>query len=199
MNKIGLLESIAISVVSGIGGAAALWRFATDAWLEKRKAEWNQKLEAFKDSLSAEQKRLQAQLDGALFVSRSHFEVELNAMREVHQALAKVKLTFRALNPISASDEAQDQERTGLVQQFRTAIDQYFAKLEEWAAFIEPQLYDYFERAFYGADAEWKRLFNHQSGNTSLIHQQFLSNYQNACQETRNRLKKLEILHSAVR
>jgi molybdopterin converting factor small subunit len=196
MNFVVTLESLAVGLVGGLGGGAVLWKFATDTWLEKRKAEWNKELEAFKDSLAVQQKRLQVQLDSSLFVTRAHFEVELNAMREVHQCLAEVKLAFRALNPLSSSDEKHDEERPQLIETLRIATARYLAKFEEWGAFLDTSLYDSFERCYYGADEECKRLSSTviSDGDKVLIHRQFFDNYRAACQGIRDRLKNLAIL-----
>jgi hypothetical protein len=191
-----IVRTVGIAALSGIGGAAVLWRFATDSWIERRKARWNKELEAFKDGLTAEQRRLQAQLDSALFVTRSHFEVEFNAMREVHRCLAEVKLAFRTLHPISSKAEKLGQERDQLIDRFGMVTEAYWAKVEEWAAFLDPQLYTYFERAYYGADEEYKRLRTETgSAGAQLNTEQFLGNYQRACQETRDRLKRLVVQH----
>ena len=196
MNLVGILESLAIGLVGGLGGGAALWKFVTDTWLEKRKAEWNTEMEAFKDSLAAQQKRLQAQLDSSLFVTRAHFEVELNAMREVHRCLAEVKVAFRALNPLNSRDEKHDEERSQLIETLRIATARYLAKVEEWGAFLDTSLYDSFERCYYGADEEWKRLSSSTASDSDkvLIHNQFFDNYRAACQGIRDRLKNLAIL-----
>lgn len=196
MNLVGILESLAVGLVGGLGGGAALWKFVTDTWLEKRKAEWNKELEALKDGLAAQQKRLQARLDSSLFVTRAHFEVELNAMREVHQCLAEVKVAFRALNPLNSRDEKHDEEKSRLIETLRIATARYLAKVEEWGAFLDTSLYDSFERCYYGADEEWKRLSSPTVSDSDkvLIHKQFFDNYRAACQGIRDRLKNLAVL-----
>ncbi len=193
---VGILESLAVGLVGGLGGGAALWKFVTDTWLEKRKAEWNKELEALKDGLAAQQKRLQARLDSSLFVTRAHFEVELNAMREVHQCLAEVKVAFRALNPLNSRDEKHDEEKSRLIETLRIATARYLAKVEEWGAFLDTSLYDSFERCYYGADEEWKRLSSPTVSDSDkvLIHKQFFDNYRAACQGIRDRLKNLAVL-----
>lgn len=130
------------------------------------------------------------------FVTRAHFEVELNAMREVHQLLAEVKVAFQALHPYKLNDERHGEERATLVEKLRNSTEKYFAKLTEWGAFLEISLYDSFERSYYGADEEWKRLTAPDSldHDGALNYKQFFENYSKACQGIRDRLAKLAIM-----
>jgi hypothetical protein len=190
------LQAFATSALSGIGGAAVLFALFGKAMIGRLEAKWNTELETFKDSLNAQQKRLQAQLDSSLFVTRAHFEVELNAMREVHQRLAEVKIAFQNLHPTSQRDEKHDEAKANLVKKLRTSTEAYSAKLAEWGAFLETSLYDSFERSYYGADEEWKRLSDPSTleRDGTLNSKQFFDNYRAACQGIRDRLKKLAIL-----
>jgi hypothetical protein len=129
-------------------------------------------------------------------VTRAHFEVELNAMREVHQRLAEVKIAFQALHPTSLRDEQNKEEKANLAEKLRISTEAYFAKLAEWGPFLEIPLYDSFERCYYGADEEWKRLSDPATldRDGTLNFKQFFDNYRIACQGIRDRLKKLAIL-----
>lgn len=190
------LQALATSVLGGIGGGAVLFMLLSKAALGRLEAKWNKDLEVFKDSLNAQQKRLQTQLDSSLFVTRAHFEVELNAMREVHQRLAEVKIAFQALHPTSLRDQKNEEEKAEQVETLRASTEAYFAKLAEWGAFLEISLYDSFERCYYGADEEWKRLSNPASFDRdgASNYKQFFDNHREACQGIRDRLKKLAIL-----
>jgi anion-transporting ArsA/GET3 family ATPase len=190
------LQALATGVLGGIGGGAALFMFLSKAALGRLEAKWNKDLEAFKDSLNAQQKRLQTQLDSSLFVTRAHFEVELNAMKDVHQRLAEVKIAFQALHPTSQRNQKHEEEQANQVEKLRTATEAYSAKLAEWGAFLEIPLYDSFERCYYGADEEWKRLSEADTldPDGALNCRQFFDNYREACQGIRDRLKKLAIL-----
>ena len=190
------IQALATGVLGGIGGGAALFKFLSKAALGRVESKWNKDLEAFKDSLNAQQKRLQTQLDNSLFVTRAHFEVELNAMREVHQRLAAVKVAFQALHPTSVRDQKHEEAKADQVEKLRASTEAYSAKLAEWGAFLDISLYDSFERCYYGADEEWKRLSDPASldCNGALNCKQFFDNYRASCQGIRDRLKKLAIL-----
>ena len=143
------LQALATGLLGGIGGGAALFMFLSKAALGRLEAKWNKDLESFKDSLNAHQKRLQTQLDSSLFVTRAHFEVELNAMKDVHQRLAEVKIAFQALHPTSQRNQKHEEEQANQVEKLRTATEAYSAKLVEWGACLEIPLYDSFERCYY--------------------------------------------------
>jgi hypothetical protein len=190
------LQAIVTGALGGIGGGAALFLLFGKAAIGRLEASWNKDLELFKAELAVQQKRLQIQLDSSLFVTRAHFEVELIAMREVHQRLAEVKITLRLLNPPNLCDELQDEEKARVVERLHEVTQMYLNKLEEWGAFLEMSLYDSFERCFYGADAEWKRLSSHSGldRDRGFNYKQFFDHYRAACQGIRDRLKSLAIL-----
>jgi len=190
------LQTLATGALGGIGGGAALFAFLSKVAFGRLEAKWNKDLEAFNDGLNAQQKRLQTQLDNSLFVTRAHFEVELNAMKEVHQRLAEVKIAFQALHPTSQRDQKPEEEVASQVEKLRASTEAYSAKLAEWGAFLDISLYDSFERCYYGADEEWKRLSNPASldRDGALNCKQFFDNYRASCQGIRDRIKKLAIL-----
>jgi hypothetical protein len=189
-------QTFATGALGGVIGGGALWAFLGNLVLEKEKAKWNKELETVKDRYTGQQKRLQAQLDNSVFVTRAHFEVELQAMREVHRCLGRVKIAFRALDPLTPRDEKHAEQKTLLIENLRGTTDDYFSLVEEWGAFLEPSLYDSFMRSFYGADEECKRLRGgfDSHDDRSRNHRQFLDNYRAACQGIRDRLKSLAIL-----
>jgi uncharacterized membrane-anchored protein YhcB (DUF1043 family) len=195
------LQTLATGILGGIGGGSALFALFGKAMIGRLEAKWNRELTAFKDRLDAQQRHLQTQLDSSLFVTRAHFEVELNAMREVHQLMAEVKVAFQALHPYKLSDERHGEERAALVDKLRNSTEKYFAKLTEWGAFLEMSLYDSFEHCYYGADEEWKRLSAPDSldRDGALNSKQFFENYSKACRESVTALQSLPFCPAARR
>lgn len=89
-----LAGTIAASVLASVGGVTVLFRYGGDFLLERTKAKWSRELEAFKDPLNAEQRRYQAQLDRSIFVSRAHFDTELQRLRKYIIACRRSKSPF---------------------------------------------------------------------------------------------------------
>lgn len=193
--------SVIESVVGGaLGGSAAVFglsRFLGNLWLEKQKSRYNKELEEFRDNLHKEQARLQAEIDRSVFVTHAHFETEFAAMKEVSQCLADIRIAYMSLNPIDASIRIADEERAQYIDRLATANDKFLAKLQEWAVFLEPDLYDEFERCHIGADEELKRVRANRSLGSNEKNQNaeyFWHAYRHACQKVRDRIKLLAVL-----
>jgi hypothetical protein len=154
------------------------------------------KLEEFRDNLQKEQRRMQAEIDRAVFVTRAQFETEFLAMKEVSQCLAEVKLAFRRLNPLEAGREMTETQRAQNTTRLGEANDKYLAKLEEWGVFLDPTLYDDFEHCHIGADAEFRRPAADRAHerDKSINAEYFWRSYRQACQKVRNSIKSLAVV-----
>jgi hypothetical protein len=141
------LKLIGISAASGAAAASAAFKLFGDYWLAKRKAEYDKEIE-----------RLKAQYAQDL----EHYRVKLNqsntAIREVSQCLSEVNVLFRKLHPVDGSIRLTTAETTQYIEELERASDRFNAKLQEWAVFLAPDLYDAFERCHTAADSEWRRL-----------------------------------------
>lgn len=195
-----VVNAAKVIVGGALGGAAALFgifRWFGDAllgrMLEKEKAKYAKEIEQLKSGFAQELEHYRAQLDRSVFVTRAHFETEFKAMKEVSQRLSDVKVVWLKLHPIQfgRSDVDFNEE----IESLRKATEAFHEKLEEWAVFIEPDLYDEFNRCYIGADEEWRRL---KAGNDmddrAGIVRHFWTAYQNACQKVRNRIKSLAVM-----
>ena len=196
----GWLTLIGSFVGGALGGSAVVFglsRFLGDLWLEKQKSRYGKELEEFRDDLHKQQARMQAEIDRSVFVTRAHFETEFLAMKEVSQCLAEIKIVYRLLNPSDASRRLLSQEHVQNVERLSAANNAFLEKLEAWAAFIERDLYDEFERCHIGADEELKRLKanrNDDGREKAQNAEYFWRAYRNACQEVRDRIKSLAVL-----
>jgi hypothetical protein len=129
MQLLYAIEMAAIGAISGAGGGAVIVRLLGDQWLERTKAGYTRELEQIKDGFQKEQKRIQAEVDRSLFVTRAHFETEYAAMKEVSEALAQVKIAFRALHPIDAHSQSTAANREEHVQRLENTNGNYFLKM----------------------------------------------------------------------
>jgi maltooligosyltrehalose synthase len=94
MDWLTAIESLAAGALGGLGTVYGLSRFLGNLWLEKQKARYSIELEEFKNQLLKEQKRIQAEIDSSVFVTRAHFETEFSAMKDIFKALADVKMAL---------------------------------------------------------------------------------------------------------
>ena len=81
------LESLAVGGLGGLATVYGISNWLGNLWLEKQKARFSQELQefkakqdrqlqAFKDILEKEQKRVQARIDHSVLVTRAQFETE---------------------------------------------------------------------------------------------------------------------------
>jgi hypothetical protein len=149
------------AVMGAIGGSAAvlgLARWLGDRWLgrilEKEKAKYARELEGLKAGFAQELEHYRAELDRLTFVTRAHFDTEFTAMKEVSQCLSAVKIAVRKLYPIEIQVPGViDIDRAKQVAELQSANEKFREKLEEWAVFLEPKLYDEFDHCHAGAEA----------------------------------------------
>lgn len=185
--------------VSGIAAVSFASRWLGDFWLgrllEKEKTKYTKEIEELKAGFAQELAHYRAQLDRSIFVTRAHFETEFTAMKEVSQCLSEVKIAFINLHPIQAGTKMNGAERTHGIDLLERATHKYHEKLEEWAVFLEPTLYDEFDHCYAGADAEWKRLkTNSDEPDRAGTVAYFWKSYRQACQMVRDRIKSLAVM-----
>lgn len=138
---------IGISAASGAAAASAAFKLFGDYWLAKRKAEYDKEIEKLKAQNAQDLEQYRAKVN------------RLNvAIKEVSQSLSEVNVLFRKLHPIDGSTRLATAETSQYIDELQKASDTFNAKLQEWAVFLEPDLYDAFERCHTAADSEWRRL-----------------------------------------
>jgi hypothetical protein len=163
--------------------------------LEKEKAKYAKEIENLRSGFAQDLEHYRAQLDRSIFVTRAHFETEFTAMKEVSQCLSAVKIAVRGLYPIEfRAPGIIDIERGKQVAELQSANQKFREKLEEWAVFLEPALYDEFDHCQAGAEAlcgEEKTLDGHPRPGSKTY---FWDSYRKACQLVRDRIKGLAVM-----
>jgi hypothetical protein len=209
MDWLTAIESLAAGVLGGLGTVYGLSRFLGNLWLEKQKARYSIELEEFKNQLLKELKRIQAEIDSSVFVTRAHFETEFSAMKDIFKALAEVKMALGTFRTYEAprGDERVDpaivahfpENLARLQEADRTLV----SKMEELGAFYLPVLYDEVNRCHIAAEFEIRRLQYLQvaeirnrlmTDDGIANHNQFGQCYSRASQVIRDRLSKLAVL-----
>jgi hypothetical protein len=174
---------------------ASLAKWLGDRWLgkllEKEKAEYARQLEDLRAAFSQELARYRAELDRSTFVTRTHFETEFAAVKEVSQSLSIVKLAVRELYPIEFKPENPEPRH---IVELENASERFKEKLEEWAVFLEPKLYDEFDRCLAGAQALSQEERSLDDKRRSGSQQYFWNSYRKACQMVRDRIQSLAVI-----
>lgn len=200
MDWTALLNAAEAVVGGALGGSVTVYglsKFLGDAWLgrmlEKEKAKYAKEIESLKSGFAQELEHYRAQLDRSIFVTRAHFETEFTAMKEVMQRLSDVKVLWLKLHPVQFG--RSDVDLYDGIESLRKASEAFHEKLEEWAVFIEVEIYDEFNRCYMGADEEWRRLkAGNEKDDPAEIVSHFWTAYRNACQKVRDRIKNLAVM-----
>ncbi|HJT54375.1 MAG TPA: hypothetical protein VJ848_11030 [Candidatus Angelobacter sp.] len=195
-----LLQTIVISAITTAllspAITAAFTRLFGDWLVEKIRQKYAKELEAFKSTLQQQQQVIDALTTRALYVSRAQFDTEFTAMKEVSQQLAKVMLAFRKIHSLDVGEELEEAELIDAARILTQETKLYLEKLTEWAVFLEPPIFDEFNRCYEGANEEGKRLQGHNLFHTDqqLNVRHFTTSYSNASQKVRDRIKLLSAL-----
>lgn len=109
-------------MLGGAAGAAlvlaALWRFLRTVWTDRLRLqlqhENDQKIERLRAELQVQtdktQKLLDAGVQKAVLVTRTHFETEFNAYKEIYAALTEVRHAIHATRPVWLFPPANETE-----------------------------------------------------------------------------------------
>ena len=118
--------TVLLSTLGGTGGAvlilAALWKFLGTVWADKLRLQLelknNQHLEMLRTKLQTQadktQQMLNAGIQKSILVSRTHFETEFNAYREIYAALTEVRYAVEQTRPVwnpPSSESAEDRNK----------------------------------------------------------------------------------------
>lgn len=167
-------------VVASLGGAAlilaALSSFVSKVWLnrilEKDRARYQLEFEALRNQqqqhierlrveLDSTQRRLQAQIDRTVFVTKVHFETEFRAMQVIWAKVVKLRGTMSSVRPTFSTAPSDDtpekaQERLfNRVKAFSAALDEAKDAIFENEPFITEDLYaELYDRFLLAAQAE---------------------------------------------
>jgi len=93
-------------VTGALGGSlavVALWKWLGDVVLgkiiEREKAKYTKEIEELKAKYAQELETYRARLDRSVFVTRAHFEVELDAYKQLFEGLGEVRLAIAGTRP----------------------------------------------------------------------------------------------------
>ncbi len=116
------IESLVVGGLGGWGTVQVLSRYLGDRWLEGLKAKYSKDLEEFKATLERRQKKVQAEIDRSVFVTRAHFETEFQSMKDLFKILSEVFLKINGLRPVitfSSCEETETEKRERLAKRLQ--------------------------------------------------------------------------------
>ncbi len=149
-----IFKTLAAVFVS-VGGAGAIFfglsSYLGKVWanriLESDRARFTQEIEALKAQFEATNRKLQAQLDKRVHVSRIQFETEFQGLQKVWQAIANLRSAMSPVRPeITLSSPNED-----YLTRFHENRDRFLMALSEFIKVVDSQSPFYTEEIFRAA------------------------------------------------
>lgn len=124
-----------------VGGGATAWLMVkglsshlADRWLTRYKSELDREFEKYRDMLEQNRKRIEADLGQRTYVSKSQFDTEFDAIKEIFAALGKLRLSFNGLRPfldwIPDDEESRLQLVSARLGRFKPLLDALITTIE---------------------------------------------------------------------
>src|SRR6185437_15630865 len=127
------LQTIAVSAITSIFVTPATLELFPKLfggwWIERVKKNYNKELEEFRGKLQQQQKAIDSLTTRALYVSRTQFDTEFTAMKEVSQQLGKLMLAFRRIHPVDVGEDLDEAELLEAANTLRVESRAFLEKL----------------------------------------------------------------------
>lgn len=114
--------SLSTFVASLVGSGATAWLAVrgfsghlANRWLAKYKNDLDKEFESYKDLLEQRRKRVEAELGHRSYVTKTQFDTEFNAVKDIFAALGRVRLSFNGLRPFLDWTPNDEKERLKLI------------------------------------------------------------------------------------
>ena len=114
-------------------------------WMARYKSDLDKEFENYRDSLEQRRKQVEAELGHRTYVTKTQFDAEFNAMKDIFAALGKLRLSFNGLRPFIDWTPQDEEEKVKLissrlsifVERFNVAVD----AVESVYPFVPDQIY----------------------------------------------------------
>jgi hypothetical protein len=175
--------------------------------LEQLRAKYAESLAGYEHELDKSKRRLQAEIDTTILVTRVHFETEFEALKEVFSQLAEVRLLMPGIRPflgMTRPGETDEDKRNALLQrvtEFGLAYNKLISVAENLSPFYPQNIYQHIEDCRQAANAEILEVMTsadwlftsgwYKQGQENL--DRFLSAYSKASILIREHISKLAI------
>lgn len=187
-------------VVRGLSG------YLADRWLARYKSDLNKELEAYRDTLEHKRKRIEADLGQRTYVTRTQFDTEFNALKDIFAALGKLRLSFNGLRPFVDWTPQDQGERLKVISvrlnHFRERFNTLVDTAQSVYPFIPENIYAQLEVCMHTAMIEMRHI--EEAGVEALSpkgyadgakqHEKFTAAYFAAAKLVRERFQELSQL-----
>ncbi len=115
-----------------------LARYLGDRWMVRYKARYDQELEAYKDTLGRKRRKIEAELGHRVYVGKTQFDTEYNALKDCFAALGKLRLAFNGLPPMVDWMPEEEQERMKVLLSRLNHFKDRYSPVVDTAASVYP-------------------------------------------------------------
>jgi|HubBroStandDraft_1064217.scaffolds.fasta_scaffold408111_1 hypothetical protein len=154
----------AFLVVKALSGHLA------DRWLTKYKSDLDKELESYRDSLEQERKHIEAELGHRSYVTKTQFDTEFNAVKDIFAALGKLRLSFNGLRPFVDWTPTDQQKKLELItarlNHFRERFNLLVDNAQSVYPFVPEHIYEQLEICMRAAQMEIRQI--EQAGSDAL-------------------------------
>jgi hypothetical protein len=119
-------------VVKGLSGHLA------ERWLARYKSDLDKEFESYRDSLEQKRKRVEADLGHRSYITKTQFDTEFNAVRDIFAALGKLRLSFNGLRPFVDWTPQDKEEKLKLISTRLNHFRERFNVLVDTAESVYP-------------------------------------------------------------
>ena len=123
-----VMISAAVGAVSGWGAFKWTVDSVKERWMADVRADYESQLEQLKSILQIEQKKLQAQLDRTVFVTKAQFDTEFSAVKDIYRYATEVWLAFQPIRPMyerRPAGQTREQRVEEVQEQLKLLIDAF--------------------------------------------------------------------------
>jgi hypothetical protein len=119
-------------VVKGLSGHLA------DRWLARYKSDLDKEFEKYRDALEQKRNVLEAEIGHRSYVTKTQFDAEFNAMKDIFSTLGKVRLSFNGLRPFIDWTPRDEEGRLALISARLNHFSERFSLLVDTVESVYP-------------------------------------------------------------
>jgi len=137
--------SLATFLSSLLGSGVTAWLVVrglsshlADRWLTRYKSDLDKEFENYRDALEQKRKRVEAELGHRTYVTKTQFDTEFDAVKDIFAALGKLRLSFNGLRPFLDWTPQDERERLRLISARLNHFRERFNVLVDTAESVYP-------------------------------------------------------------
>lgn len=148
--------SVTTFIASLAGSGATAWlvvrglsNHLADRWLARYKSDLDKEFESYRDVLEQKRKRIEAELGHRSYVTKTQFDSEFTAVKDIFAALGRLRLSFNGLRPFIDWTPQDAGEKLKLIStrlnQFKERFNVLVDVAESVYPFVPEEIYSQFE------------------------------------------------------